>query len=326
MSQLREQKEYTGKKGFEVLSTERFGLQRKIVANMTTESWESIPHTSAIYEPDVTEFLKTYQRLRQKPEWKGVSINTVMLYVITQGLIACPAMNAHIEFKRGFVNGKIEQYADVNITMPMVLPDGGMMTVNVHNCERKNVRQLQDYIEDIRRRLDNTSMDDALFEVGFHDTMQELKRLKILKAMGRLIGSKVGAGEINKLKGKKKRAYGKLPDEDKLTRKDIEQGTIVVSNVGSIYRGGSYVVPTLLEIIPPQVAAVVFAAAVEKPGVVQKPDGGKSIEPRMFMPMCFAFDHRAADFGDCTPFITRLDEIFNDPGQMESWLSGPARP
>jgi len=320
MAHQREHKKYTGKKGYEVLKSERFGLQRKIVANMTTESWDNVPHTACIYEPDATDFLAEYQRLRKTPGWEDISINTLMLYVITQGLVACPAMNSHIEFRRGLVYGKIEQYADVNISMPMAMTDGTMMTINVHNCERKSLRQLQDYIIDVRRRMANTNLDDAMFEVGLHDTLQKLKKLKLLKVAGRLLGTKIGNGEINKLKGEEKKAYKALPDTEKLTREDIEQGTIVVSNVGTVYRGGSYTAPTLLEIIPPHVAAIVIAAGIERPGVVKKPDGSKTIEPRTFIPICFAIDHRAIDFGDTEPFLTRLDEIFADPSQMKNWL------
>ena len=36
----------------------RFGIQRKIVANMTSESWKTIPHVCYTYEPDVTKFCK----------------------------------------------------------------------------------------------------------------------------------------------------------------------------------------------------------------------------------------------------------------------------
>jgi hypothetical protein len=39
---INESKTYSGKKGFDILNTEHFGIQRKIVANMTTESWETI--------------------------------------------------------------------------------------------------------------------------------------------------------------------------------------------------------------------------------------------------------------------------------------------
>ena len=31
-----------------IKSTEAFGIQRKIVANMTSESWETIPHVAVI--------------------------------------------------------------------------------------------------------------------------------------------------------------------------------------------------------------------------------------------------------------------------------------
>ncbi|MDR1463790.1 MAG: 2-oxo acid dehydrogenase subunit E2 [Oscillospiraceae bacterium] len=317
---MKEAKEYQGKQGFEVLSAERFGLQRKIVANMTTESWDNVPHSSGLYEPDATDFLAVYRRLRQQPAWKGISLNTLMLYVVTQGLIACPALNAHIDFRRGLVYGKIEQYADVNISMPMGLPNGTMMTINVHNCERKTLRQLQDYVEDVRRRMANTNLDDALFEVAFADTMQKLKRLRLLKVAGRLLGTKVAAGPINKLKGKEKKDYKALPKTERLTKEDIEQGTIVVSNLGSVYRGGSYLPPTLLEIIPPHVAALAISTTVEKPGVVTHPDGTKTIEPRVFLPICLAMDHRALDFGDVIPFVRRLDEIFQHPEEMETWL------
>ena len=40
-----------------VLNSFHFGIQRKIIANMTTESWDNIPHIVFNYEPDVTEFV-----------------------------------------------------------------------------------------------------------------------------------------------------------------------------------------------------------------------------------------------------------------------------
>ena len=44
-----------------VKSVTRFGIQRKIVANMTTESWQNIPHVSYQYEPDVTKFMEEFK-------------------------------------------------------------------------------------------------------------------------------------------------------------------------------------------------------------------------------------------------------------------------
>ena len=41
-----------------VIRDQHFGIARKIVSNMTAESWETIPHAVISYEPEVTEFLK----------------------------------------------------------------------------------------------------------------------------------------------------------------------------------------------------------------------------------------------------------------------------
>jgi len=46
-------------------SVQYLSLERKLIANMTTESWEATPHAGGNYEPDVTEFWDTFQALRK---------------------------------------------------------------------------------------------------------------------------------------------------------------------------------------------------------------------------------------------------------------------
>lgn len=75
-------------------NTIHFGIQRKIVANMTTESWANVPHVTYNYEPDVTEFMIEYKRLNEDcPPEKKVTLNTLMLKIIVEGLKADPIMN-----------------------------------------------------------------------------------------------------------------------------------------------------------------------------------------------------------------------------------------
>ena len=299
---------------------ERFGLQRKIVANMTTESWQEIPHTAVLYEPDVTDFWNNWQALRKTPAFEGVSINTVLLYACTLGFLAAPGMNAHLKYRHGTVSGEIKQFSSVNISMPATLPDGQMMTLNVHNCEEKNLKALSENILDMHVRMSKSSIDDALFSVSWDNTIKLLKRGRVDKILGRLIGTKVGNGPINRLKGKEKKAYNALPDTEKLSKHDIEQGTILISNIGSIYRG-SYNPATLIEIIPPMVCALCVGSFAEKPGVVTHADGSKTIEPRMFLPININMDHRALDYAEVVPFCKRMDEVFAHPEQLEQWLT-----
>lgn len=301
------------------INTTHFGIQRKIVANMTSESWETIPHVTYMYEPDVTEFMKAYKKLNlNRSGADKISINTLILKVICEGLKAAPAMNAHMHFNRKLVRGSIDTFKNIDISMPMILPNGEMMTVNLHDFEEKNLDEMTDYIQDVYRRAENTDLNEAMFEVSLDNTLTALKSGKIGQAVCRLIGSKTGKHKVNTLHGAAKKAYESIPVEDRLTKRDMEQGTVTVSNLGSVYRAGRGAA-ALLEIIPPQVTAFGVGAIQDKPVVVTDAFGEKHVEARQVLPICIAFDHRALDFGDIVPFLQALDSIFENPQIMYTW-------
>lgn len=303
-----------------ITNTEHFGIQRKIVANMTSESWRDIPHVSYIYEADVDEFFKTYKLLNAQNKEK-VTFNTLMLKVITEGLKAAPCMNAHIRFDKHLVRGKIDTIEDINISMPMILPNGEMMTVNLRNFEEKSLAQMTAYIKDIKRRAENTDLNEAMFSVSFNDTIKALKGGHILKTLCRLIGSKTGKHRVKTLSGKAKKMYESIPETERLTAYDLEQGTVTVSNIGSTYLG-QHGAMALLEIVPPQVCAFGVGAVQKKPVVVTDENGEDSVEVKRVLPVCIAFDHRALDFGDIVPFMKKLDDIFAHPEILNEWMRG----
>ena len=307
------------KKKQNVIKQEHFGIQRKIVANMTTESWQNIPHVCYTHEFDVTEFMKQYQTLNADLDKEHrITVNTLMLKVITEGLKVCPAMNAHIDFDRKLVRGVIHTLSEINISLPMVLPSGEMMTINLHNFERKNLDEMVEYLNDVKRRMANTDLNEVMYEVSIDNTITGLREGKISQTVHRLIGSKTGKHRVKTLKGQAKKEYKAIPKADRLTKYDIEQGSITVSNVGSVYREQKGAV-TLLEIIPPQVCAIAVGALQDKPVVVVNDKGEKEIAIRQMMPYTIVFDHRALDFGDIIPFVKKLEEIFKEPEVMMSW-------
>lgn len=301
------------------INTIHFGMQRKIVSNMTSESWETIPHVTYMYEPDVTEFMKEYRKLnRDRSGADKISVNTLMLKVISEGLKSAPILNSHIHFNRKLVRGEIHTFEDINISMPMILPNGEMMTVNLHNFESKNLDEMTDYIHDVARRAENSDLNEAMFEVSLDNTLTALKAGKIKQTIYRLIGSKTGKHKVKTLHGEAKRAYERIPATERLTKHDIEQGTVTISNIGSTYRGQRGAT-ALLEIIPPQVTAFAVGAVQDKPVVVTDAFGKKQVEARQVLPICIAFDHRALDFGDVVPFLKTLDGIFENPKVMHTW-------
>lgn len=292
-----------------------FGIARKIVSNMTSESWETIPHASITYKPEVTEFLKVLAEInKDTTKETKISINTAMLRIIVEGIKACPAINSHIEFNRKLVRGNLKTFEEVNISMPMTLQTGEMMTVNIHDMHKKNMGEMRDAIQDTIRRANNSDMNEVMFEVSLDNTLTALKHGKISQTINRLVGSKTGKHKVKTLKGKAKKEYYSIPETERLTKDDIEQGTITISNLGSICRDWEGEC-TLLEIIPPQVCAIAIGSIQEQPIVKNG-----QIEIGKRLPLTIAFDHRALDMGDITPFIDKLNEIFANPQIMKGWV------
>ena len=290
----------------------RFGIQRKIVATMTTESWRHVPHVSFVYEPDVTKFVEEYKKFDEETPYR-LTFNTAMLKAIAEGIKANPAMNAHIHYELKLVRGKLKYFDNVDISVPWTLPDGNMMTICMKDVGNKSLEEMAAYTDDINRRLKNTNLTEALYSVSIHDTMKRLTSGHVLSALQRLYGSKTNPRHrVSPLKGRAKKEYDSIPDADKITYDDLKQGTVTVSNIGAASKGiNGYL--DMLMIIPPQICAIGLSALQKKPVVIKDENGEERVEVRTILPICICFDHRALDFGEIQPFISRMEEIFKKP-------------
>jgi len=289
-------------------------ILRKAVAGMTSEAWHLAPHAGGNYEPDVTEFWDTYLALRKSdPQWADITANSLLLYVITQGLVACPRMNGHLHFN---LTGRVELYDNIDITMPMVLPEGGMMTFKIQGCERHSLGQLQEAVDDMRRRLNNSCLEKVMVLPALDDTVHRLLHGQPVTAVARAYHSMFGPCRIPWKTVFKKETHA---EQDRLSRQDLEQGTVMVTNFGSVYKG-AYAPPAMLTLIPPLICVVGIGGLVERPGVATTPDGVKVTAPRKYIPFQIIFDHRAINYADIVPFMQRLDEIFARSEDLAGWI------
>ena len=145
------------------------------------------------------------------------------------------------------------------------------------------------------------------------------KKGKVLQAVRRLYGSKMpGKHKVKTLGGEEKKRYYAIPESERLSQKDLEQGTITVSNLGSVYREGTQRC-YMLQIVPPQTCVIALLSIRKEPVVVTDENGEDKIAIRQILPMTLAFDHRAYDYPDIIPFFRRLDEIFADPSVIKEW-------
>ncbi|MDD4291726.1 MAG: 2-oxo acid dehydrogenase subunit E2 [Clostridia bacterium] len=295
-------------------TTEQFGIARKIVANMTTESWETIPHVAITYEPEIAEFLRILAELNNDKD-KHITLNSAILRVIVEGLKFAPRMNSTIAYKRHLVRGVLTVHEQINVSMPVILSSGDMMTVNMRDLGNKTMTEIRDSVSDTMRRAMNTNLDEVMYEVSIANTLSGLKRGKLFQTIARLVGSRTGKNRVKVLHGKEKRDYYSIPQTERLTKSDIEQGTITVSNMGSLnrnWRGKC----TLLEIVPPQTVAIALGSVQNTP--VVGCDG--KIIPGKVLPMTIVFDHRALDTADIMPFLNRLDSVFCSPAVIKEWV------
>ena len=291
--------------------TEYFDISRKIIANMTSEGWKTVPHVCLVYDANVSllmDVLRCYHRDRASAG--KVSFNSVILRILIEGIKACPRMNGHIRFSPWLVSGKVTTLEHIDISLPITYGDGKMTTINLPHMEDKSVHEIQAMIAEFRAKIENTYMDRVLYRTGLEDTFSELRKGKLPKAIGRLLGAKLGPGRV---RIDRRKSAG---SEDRLRPENIKQGSITVSNMGSLYKQweGSC---TILEIIPPQLCALAIGA-VQKRAVVDEADNIRAAE---IVPITIAFDHRALDTADLIPFMQTLDSVLQDQAWLERALS-----
>ena len=300
---------------------EYFGIARKIVSNMTSESWEQIPHVTMNYEADVTAFMDEYQKLNEgnTDKMKKITFNTVIMKVICEGLMAAPKMNCTLKFNRKLVRGTLVYHDNVDISMPTIIKTGEMMTLTLHDMQNKSLTEMTESINDTLRRANNSDMNEVMYEVSLDNTLNGLKNGKIAQTLERVYGSKMpGHHMVHNLSGEKRHRYYSISKKDRLTKNDIEQGTTTISNWGSVHKNQSGNC-CFLVIVPPQVTTFAINAVQKRPTVVTDENGNDKIEIRYILPLTVAFDHRALDYGDCVPFFEKLDEIFSNASVIQSW-------
>ena len=292
-----------------------FDISRKIIASTTTDSCQNVPHLSFVYEADaekLMEAVRSYNDMHPKAE--RLSVNAAILKVIIEGIRACPAINGHVFYDHAFVRGRVDLKDHIDISTPVLFGDGKMMTINLRHMEDRSMRGIQDVVNDFRKRLDNTDMEALMYLTGLADTFEGLMHGRVFRAAGRLIGAKVGKGRIKVSAKRMRECIRKGKAGTGLTTDDIRQGSITVSNVGSVagnWRGFTL----MLQVVPPQICAMAIGTLQKKPVVEEDRTVIKEI-----IPITIATDHRAVDFSAIVPFMERLDELLSNEEMIASMV------
>jgi pyruvate dehydrogenase E2 component (dihydrolipoamide acetyltransferase) len=305
-----------------VREVREFDLQRRVVAYMTSSSWRSVPHVTYLYEPDLTEFYAAFKALAAEhsgrdPSARRITFNTILIKAIVEGLIAAPTLNSLLEYHPETGLGRLLVCEDVNVALPWLLPDGRMITPIIAKANKMSLSALSDAVAALARRIDQTNIDELLLEAATAGTRDQLRN-RPFGVFRQILAAATSQNRTPRLRGEARQRYYNLPADVRLTKDDLMDATVTISNIGSLYREqrGFF---GLLEVIPPQALAIGVGAVQDKPGIYTDPRGVQQIGIRKVVPLCLAFDHRAFDFDAVVPFLCRMDQVFGRPDQIFSW-------
>ena len=299
----------------------RFGIERQVVAFSTADSWARVPHVSYAYEADADSLLAYHRELSERLRNAGgkpqkITLNTLLMKIVAEGLVAAPDLNAHLKYSAFSATGRLVRKPHVDITIPWLLPNGKVISVIVNRVEEQSLGELQLSVNELGERIESSDIREVLGKTAQADTLRRFfagDRVGIRRVLALLLG----LNRLTLFRGAEKRRYYSSPDAGRLGPEDVDGGSVVVSNIGSLRKGlrGEFV---LLDVIAPMVFAVGIGAAQEVPAVVTDETGEKKLGIRHIIPFCLAFDHRAFEFAALLPFIDRIEELFAKPRLLET--------
>jgi pyruvate/2-oxoglutarate dehydrogenase complex dihydrolipoamide acyltransferase (E2) component len=287
-----------------------FDVQRRIVAHKTVEAWDDAPHVSILIELDVSALMASLEHISARPEYAGtrVTINSVMLKIIAEGLRKSPEMNAHVQYSRLTGVGQVWLHSEINIATPFKASCGRMITPVIKGLERMTLLEVCRAMDELKRRVANTHVDLLLLEAAQDDTWKRIRKGQLWAVFRRVWANYIGRDRVILPTSKVAAAYYQTPAAERITAADLLSATILVSNIGSAMRDlpGCF---GLLEIIQPQTVAIGLAAVQKKPLVLTDAAGQEAIAIRQVLPMTICFDHRAMDFEALTGFIREVTRL-----------------
>ena len=303
-------------KGIPIKKRVPFDLQRKVAAFKTVEAWENIPHAGVILDLDVTDILTFISELKKDPELSGVRItfNAVMLKLIAMALIEAPELNSYVSYDKNRNTGEILILDDVNMAIPVILEDGRTITPVLRQVDKKSIKEICLDMENLWKRIKKTNVDLLLFEAGKKDTIEQLKKGH-LSMLSRILANFFGKTKLKLPSKAEQKEYAKIPEDERLTTKDILSATILVSNIGSALPEARSVIG-LLEIIAPQTSVIGLTAIRKVPTVITNTQGKDEIVIRQILPISVYCDHRSIDFFHGIDFLKKCIEISKNPRKL----------
>lgn len=293
---------------------EYFKIKGRASSNVLSNAQKTIPAGGYNYEADITKFWDEYHGLKKECGY-NLMFNTLMIKVLAEGLKVAPRLNAHMKYNHTASCGKLIIKKHIDVAVPLLLDTDETFPVKVRNVEERTLRETQEEFDRLMATLKTTDVDRVLFDVVLQRIIGFILQGKLISTAAQVATGYVGKYKVAKLSG----LFEHAPhNETSLQIDDLNEGTVCLTNLGSLYHGLTGNV-TYAPILYPQVFIMAMGAVQDREYVYKNDKGEIEIGVKKILPINLMFDHRIGGFADVVPFIKKLDEIFDKPEVIREW-------
>lgn len=311
---------FNEKKVYELAeSQESLDFLRKATGYTLTISQQTIPVAGFVREADVTKLWDIYKKISSDSSRPiRITFNTLMLRLFAECLKSAPILNAHLKYKPFNATGTLTYKGSIEVSMPVILPNGRMIPLVLHDAGNKTLDEMAFAVSEIERKAYNTILDETLYDVAKQRMFLLVKQGHVFQALATGLSSLVGKNKVKFAPSKIRREYRKnVKPEDRLCAEDIGEGTVCISDLGSIYSGKGFA--TTSPVLQPTTAVIAFGRVQDEEKVYKKEDGELDIKTVKILPITVLFDHKIGGFPDIVPFLNKMDELIENPEEILNW-------
>ena len=166
-------------------------MRRAIAANMT-RSVQTAPHVTAVFEADLSSVLAD-REARRTAAGEAPGITAYLLRAMLQAAAVVPEVNSR------WREDALEIFRDVNCSVGIATPDGGLVAPVIHRAQTLSFEDLATRLRDITTRaragtLTRQDMEGGTFALSNHGVSGSLLAAPIIIPPGQ--AAIVGAGKL----------------------------------------------------------------------------------------------------------------------------------
>jgi pyruvate dehydrogenase E2 component (dihydrolipoamide acetyltransferase) len=298
-------------------------MRDKMLSNVFVDGQRNSPSVCATYDADVTEFIEVLDSLRAQCGYK-LTLNAVMLKVLSEGLKAAPRLNAHFKYNHKTTTGQYIIKKHIDVSMAICKEDGRTFQMKLQHLEDKSLEEIALMAADARQRLDTADLDEVMFEASRQHIIGELSKGRIITPLRQALSASFGKGKVVHLSETLKSDFLKLTGkkdlqpESGIKIEEVNEGTVCFTNWGAICESAGFNIVSG-PLLYPQVFLFSMGRLREEKIVYEDESGNLRLGSKKILPLGLNFDHKIGGAYELIPFIRKLEEIFENPEVMYNW-------